>query len=308
MPSTSKVTGTVAILGGTGDIGLHISRIFLTEYRKQFPVVRITTRNLESPKAQELKKLGAELHKTSESFDNVLSGIDVVVNALPTTIPDDVKTELAAAVARANPKVYFLSEFGVDYRLNEFDGYEHFDWRHKRAITAQTKAALEGKRTKLILLVTGMFLGWLFTPGLGIDIENNVYTPLGSGSVRFATTAEDDIARSIAQLAILSLDPETASTVPTDIRIAGQIVSHEEVRDAVARVKGVPKGEIRSRSLEQFNNNLKANPNDNVLDYIWVLIGQGKLDFSGENANELVNPGQSLWKWKTVEDQLRDSL
>ncbi len=25
-----------------------------------------------------------------------------------------------------------------------------------------------------------------------------------------------------------------------------------------------------------------------------------------ENDNELVNPGQSLWKWKTVDDQLRD--
>ena len=39
-----------------------------------------------------------------------------------------------------------------------------------------------------------------------------------------------------------------------------------------------------------------------------VLIGQGKLDFASENANELVNPEQSLWKWKTVEDQLRSSL
>lgn len=94
-------------------LGLHITRIFLTEYRKQFPVVRITTRSLESPKAQELAKLGAELHKMNESFDDVLSGVDVVVNALPTTIPDVTKKQLAAAVARANPKVYFLSEFGV---------------------------------------------------------------------------------------------------------------------------------------------------------------------------------------------------
>ena len=39
-----------------------------------------------------------------------------------------------------------------------------------------------------------------------------------------------------------------------------------------------------------------------------VLVGQGKMDFSKENADELINPGQSLWKWKTVEDQLRGSL
>ncbi|RPD57558.1 NAD(P)-binding protein [Lentinus tigrinus ALCF2SS1-7] len=307
MSSTSNITGTVAILGGTGDLGLHMSRIFLIEYRKQFPVVRITTRDPNSPKAQELAKLGAELYKASDSFDEVLSGVDVVINALPTFIPEEARKQLLAALVRADPKVYFLSEFGADWRLNEFDGYEHKEWRTKRVVTAETKAALQGTRTKLIMPAIGLFLGWLFHPGLGIDIEKNVYTPLGSERTRVATTAEDDIARSVARLAILSLDPATASTVPTDLRIAGQNVSYEEIPDAVSRVKGVPNGAIKTLDLEEFDRNLKENPNDNLLDYIRVLIGQGKMDFSRENANELVNPNQSLWKWKTVEDQLRSS-
>lgn len=131
MSSNNNVTGTVAILGGTGDIGkrtifldirrtdidclclgFHISRIFLTEYRKEFPVVRITTRDPSSPKAQQLANLGAKLYKTSDSFDDVLSGVEVVVNALPTFISEDAKKELLAAIVRAGPKVSFLSEFG----------------------------------------------------------------------------------------------------------------------------------------------------------------------------------------------------
>ena len=28
----------------------------------------------------------------------------------------------------------------------------------------------------------------------------------------------------------------------------------------------------------------------------------GNLDFSQSNDNELVNPGQSKWKWKTIEE------
>ena len=36
-----------------------------------------------------------------------------------------------------------------------------------------------------------------------------------------------------------------------------------------------------------------------------VLIGEGKMNFSNDHVNELVNPGQSLWKWRTVEDELR---
>ena len=36
-----------------------------------------------------------------------------------------------------------------------------------------------------------------------------------------------------------------------------------------------------------------------------MLIAEGKIDHSKDNVNELVNPGQTLWKWRTVEDELR---
>ena len=44
-----------------------------------------------------------------------------------------------------------------------------------------------------------------------------------------------------------------------------------------------------------------------VADVRWrrVLIGESKMDFS-KNDNELLNPGQSIWKWKTVEDLVRE--
>lgn len=33
-------------------------------------------------------------------------------------------------------------------------------------------------------------------------------------------------------------------------------------------------------------------------------MGEGKLDFSGDNANGLVNPAEAFWKWKSIADQL----
>ena len=107
---------------------------------------------------------------------------------------------------------------------------------------------------------------------VGIDIENNVYSPLGPGTLRIAVTAEDDIARSIARLAILSLDPQTAAEVPTYVRIAGQNVSYEEIRDAVARIKGVPKGEIKSCDLDEYKRNLQASPSNFIMDYVRCVI------------------------------------
>ena len=107
---------------------------------------------------------------------------------------------------------------------------------------------------------------------VGIDIENNVYSPLGPGTLRIAVTAEDDIARSIARLAILSLDPQTAAEVPTYVRIAGQNVSYEEIRDAVARIKGVSKGEIKTYDLDEYKRNLQANPSNFIMDYVRCVI------------------------------------
>ena len=44
------------------------------------------------------------------------------------------------------------------------------------------------------------------------------------------------------------------------------------------------------------------------LTWTWVIrvaIAEGQLDMA-DNDNELVNPGQTLWKWKTTEDVLRE--
>ncbi len=95
-----------------------------------------------------------------------------------------------------------------------------------------------------------------------------MYTPLGPGTLRFATTGEGDIGRSIARLSILTLDPATAAAVPNRPRIAGHNVSYDEVRDIVARVKGVPKGAVRSGNLKAAKDNLSKHPSDNILDYI----------------------------------------
>ena len=41
------------------------------------------------------------------------AGVDVVVNALPTTTPKELKRQVAQSAVGAGVKVYFLSEFGV---------------------------------------------------------------------------------------------------------------------------------------------------------------------------------------------------
>ncbi|EJF63131.1 hypothetical protein DICSQDRAFT_146106 [Dichomitus squalens LYAD-421 SS1] len=308
MPTTNvNVKATVAIFGGTGDLGIHISKIFLTEYRWAFPTICITTRDPASAKAQELAKLGGELYSFNDSLHAILAGVDLAVNVLPTSVAPEFKAELLHALVRNNVKVYFPSEYaGYDYiHDNLFPGYEHEEWAKKRALALETRAILEGK-VKIINLNTGGFLTWWIGPGrvFNWDPAENVYNIVGPSTVKNTLTHQSDIGRAVAQISVLALDPATASTVPTDIRIAGNVVNYENLRDIVSRVEGIPRGEIICKDIAAAKDALSQDPTSNILDYVVILTGEGNMDFT-VNDNEFVNPGQSLWKWKTVEDEFR---
>ena len=63
----------------------------------------------------------------------------------------------------------------------------------------------------------------------------------------------------IARLTVLALDPATKGSVPNNVRVFGQNVSVEEIRDAVARMKGIPKGTIQVGDVAQVKKKLKEN-------------------------------------------------
>lgn len=36
-------------------------------------------------------------------------------------------------------------------------------------------------------------------------------------------------------------------------------------------------------------------------------MGYGLTDFSTDNANKVINPGESQWKWKTVQEYVEET-
>ncbi|KAH9890549.1 NAD-P-binding protein [Cubamyces lactineus] len=298
---------SVAIVGGTGGLGIHISRAFLTDLKPNFHTARVLTRDPSSATAQDLAAKGAELHKLDESdlprtLDEAFKGVDVIVNVLAGQGPTEVKQAILQAAARSDVKVYFLNEFGSDHKINDFPGYEHPGWLEKQEIAAETRKLLSGR--KVIALYPSLFLEFATTV-MGIDLEKNTYLCYGSSKQKLSVTAREDIGRAVARLAILALAPDTASKVPDEVRIAGATTTYEEIRDTMARVKGVPKAEITVKDLTQLKDSIRQDPGKNFFDYLNVVVGEGKADFSLANANDLVNPGETYWKWKTVEDHVR---
>ncbi|PIL27917.1 hypothetical protein GSI_09952 [Ganoderma sinense ZZ0214-1] len=315
---------SVAVIGGTGFVGLNISDAFLTDFRTSFSRVRILTRDAGTPKAQGLAYKGAELFQVDEddvhsSLDAAFADIDVIVNTLPTTVSDRLNHDVLRAVARSGAKVYFLSEFMADHRhlSSPGFGFEPAEWQRRRALAREARRSFRGK---VIALYTSLFFELAMAhPVLGFDIANNEFTAYGSPAQRVSFTSLRDIGRAVARLAILSAAPpahapaparadgstgEAAAAVPDDVRIAGATVTFEDVRDIVARVRGVAPARIRTADLRAKRAMLGI-PGVPLHEYIRVAMAEGKLDLGEANDNELVNPGGSLWTWRSVEDFVR---
>ncbi|EPS98925.1 hypothetical protein FOMPIDRAFT_1024474 [Fomitopsis schrenkii] len=314
----SRASYTVVLVGATGGLGRDVANVFLTSHKPFFSRIIVTARDTTTPEAKALAEKGAELVLVNPldpvaSFTKAFQGVDAVANLLGET-PHEFRDAVGEAAIKSGVAVYFPSEFGVDHRINDFPGYDFADWVFKGQHARKYRQLGAGK-TKVISVYTGLFLEILIGAHFGFDTASLVYTSVGSSDAKTATTAKADIGRALAELALLALNPETAASVPDDVHVAGNNVSWREVRDIVQRVRvelGVqPAGDIKldSVDLAAFKENLRKEqlekPKPGPLDHLRVLIGEGKLDFS-KNNNELINPGQSIWKWKTVEDLVRE--
>ncbi|KAG8946289.1 hypothetical protein FRC04_011919 [Tulasnella sp. 424] len=290
----------VVVAGGTGDLGKHISKNLLsTVYRpNQVNRVVVLSRDDSSPIAQELKALGAEIH-TGPVTTDTLKGIDVVINAWGFTVPGDIKNALVKTAVEAGVKVYFPSEFGVEPHLLDIEA------KIFQSKVAQANYAREvGKGSlKVIELYNGGFLGQigLYAPAIGIDIPNRTVTSVGEGSatVRVSLTSERDIAYSAVRLAIRAAqDP---SSVADQVRISGTSTSWSHLAELLSKETGA-EFEVKEVSDAPFREKIEEGDFVAALRYSY---GKGHVDLTTGTSNELVNPGEELWKWETVEEYVK---
>lgn len=91
---------------------------------------------------------------------------------------------------------------------------------------------------------------------VGFDIDQSIFSAVGSTSARFSVTSKLDIGRAVAELSILCMSPANASEVPDHVHIAADSVSFEEVRDLVQERTGRAI-ELRAEDLVQYKLQLK---------------------------------------------------
>jgi hypothetical protein len=155
-----------------------------------------------------------------------------------------------------------------------------------------------------------------FMPPHGFMREEEIWYMPGTGDIPLTFTSKKDIALSIVE--IIKIAMKDPSTLPEYIRLAGTNNTPKEIVEIFNKAaKGKTHLQLKLLDDEQADElmrNLKWDfppdqPNDYDLDYMNEVAsrvfrmsgGTGNLDFSTKNDNELVNPGESKWKWKTME-------
>jgi len=249
------------------------------------------------------------------TLENALEGCDVLVNAMGTNGDHESnKVALVDIAAKVGVKVYIPSEFGVDPHVDS-EFIRHPMWQGKKA---HDKYA-ESKGLKVISIYNGLFMEHPhggFQAFHGFYPERQAWYVPGDGTTPISITSKTDIGRSIIEL--VTMASETPERVPSRIRLAGTSRTPKEIVDIFnlaskgkTYIKLIPLSDEESKVFMN-KDNMKPPPGlpkDFDLNYIYDVASRvfrmagsgGNLDFSQRNDNELVNPGESKWKWKTIE-------
>jgi len=123
--SSTKVLPIVAIAGGTGKLGTHITAALLSpQLASSFKEVRLLTSNPASEAAQQFASKGAKtvsVNWTDEAtLLKAIKGADVVINSLGGSVSGfpGKNALMRAAIKDGGVKVYFPSEYGIGMRLS----------------------------------------------------------------------------------------------------------------------------------------------------------------------------------------------
>jgi len=154
-------------------------------------------------------------------------------------------------------------------------------------------------------------------PPHGFMRDEQIWYMPGTGEVPLTFTSKRDISLSVIE--VIKIAMEDPSRLPKYVRIAGTNNTPKEITEILNRAaKGKTKIELKLLSdweADELMKNLKWDmPPERASEYDFDYMnevgarvfrmsgGTGNLDFSKQNDNELVNPGQSRWKWKTMEE------
>ncbi|KAH8432775.1 isoflavone reductase family protein [Aspergillus melleus] len=300
--SSSAWRPVVAIAGATGHLGQHIASAFLSSpLRDNFSEVILLSRKGAVP-AQFLE-LNRHAHIVIRKYNDhdladALQGVQVLVNAVGPS-GHSFKEKLVRALPQTDVQVYLPSEFGVDHYVHDFP---HLEWDQKKRHVALAKELVP--RVKICRVFCGLFLEDSIGPWFGFDTRNGRYESVGSARSPVSFTSLDDVGRAVASLCSLPRE-----RIPEVAHLAGDTRSIAEISETMQEA-GAGVVEVTEIPLQKYKDETTAEPSWDPASYLRFLMGENRINHTLTglgNANELVNPEEKHWKWKSLGDLAKET-
>ncbi|CAG8906455.1 unnamed protein product [Penicillium egyptiacum] len=298
----SITRAVIAIAGATGHLGKHVTTAFLSStFQDEFSEIILLSRNesclFQPSSSQSGVKLTTRRYNEN-NLEEALQGIQILVNTIGPA-GHYFKTKLADALPRTNIRVYFPSEFGIDHYGHDF---AHPEWHEKKK-----KHLASAQRVVPHMKICRVFCSIILEdigPWYGLDTQKGKYTSVGSFRTPVSFTSVGDVGRTVASLGSL---PE--EKIPDVVHVGGDSRSIAEIAK-IMESAGAGRIEIDCLPYEEYKKETTAEYSSQPAPYIKFSMGDGGIAhtpaFLGDD-NELVNPGQRLWRWKTVEDLAKEN-
>ncbi|GME75087.1 unnamed protein product [Ambrosiozyma monospora] len=290
----------IAVFGTNGALGKPTIEALTSptfSSKISFPIRAITRDPTKYTSTEKVKYYKADA-KDVDSFKDALTGVDVFINLGGISHGYyDAPLDALLRFAKSTIKLYIPSEFGVELDATDLPGFFGYKVKHSE------RARASGVKT--IDVCTALFFGpgsYLYEQVCGLDPVTNVALVGGDGNIKFDVCYLGDIGKALA--AIVTYCDGDYSQLPDKIRISSDRITNEEALDHYEKIhpgvkitrKYLSQKEIYKKTHEMYNAGFDMN---DFLSYLHYMMSQGEgkgLAFT-KNENELINPGQSLFKW-----------
>ena len=295
----SKVS--ITIIGLNGFLGKPVleainSGIF--DDKINFPIKAITRKEPET-KNDKIEYVVSEINEESikSTLSQKLSGTDVIIELIGPN--PEAFANIENLVDAIKPKLFIPSQFGTDIpKVDEYaPGFLGIKTQHSENVRKLGVKVVDIITS--LFAVPGAFL-YEWVGSTGINADDKTVKLIGDINQQFDISKLEDVGKAVLSIAT---NPNPRE-LPDTIRIGSDRITVKDVIDRYSKDHNVELKVVSEQSAEdakkEFTESLKVGfDGDKFLWYLQVIAAQG-LDkglLSSKLDNELVNPGESLWKW-----------
>ncbi|OXA60691.1 isoflavone reductase-like protein [Folsomia candida] len=300
-----EIKPKLAIIGATGYIGKFITAGFITALHAN----KLSELRVLSTKSSDITKGFADQGVKVQIVDftatptlvAAFTGIDIVVSTLGTG-PGTKESKLAIldALAASKVKIYFPSEFGTNH-YDRCKNYQHDVFEAKKDHFRQAQA----KGIKTIALLCSLIMESSFGKWFGLDTAAEVWTLVGKGETPVAVCAEGDIGHFAVEAALKAFKDPT--NFPDFVEVYSDMKTMKEYAQAFDNVAG-RSTKLEFTPMEQALAHYESTHHQ--FEYLLqILFEEGAFDCSDakNKGNELLNPGELVWKLKKIEEYAQET-